>query len=245
MKPEIIENESPFNRLQRELGERIAEADAGDKLPPEPQLAQDMGVSRATLREAMRSFEAQGLILRKQGAGTFVVEKNGVFETGLEVLESLETIAERSGLAVSMGGLKIEELNASEEMAHRFSCQIGDPYVQVTRVIRSNERPIAFLRDTLSRDMLTAEDLQEGFTGSVLDLLIRRKDPKPGISKTEIKAVAAPGDIARALQIQAGHALLMFEADLYNQKGEVIDYSQSYFLPGYFRFYVNRRIGIL
>ncbi len=245
MKTDISENESPFNRLQRELGERIAEADAGDKLPPEPQLAKDMGVSRATLREAMRSFEAQGLIMRRQGAGTFVVEKSGVFETGLEVLESLETIAERSGLAVSMGGLEIAEIFANREMAHRFSCKVGDEFVQITRVIHSNERPIAFLRDTLARDLLTAEDLQEGFTGSVLDLLIRREDPKPGISHTEIKAVAADQDIPRALQIQRGDVILMFEADLYNQKGDVIDHSQSFFLPGYFRFYVNRRIGII
>ena len=79
MKTKNKETESPFNRLQRELGVRIAEAEAGEKLPPEPKLARDMGVSRATLREAMRSFEAQGLIMRKQGAGTFVIEKNGVF----------------------------------------------------------------------------------------------------------------------------------------------------------------------
>ena len=95
----IKENESPFHRLQRELGERIASAEPGENLPPEPELARQMGVSRSTLREAMRSFEAQGLLMRRQGAGTFVVEKNGVFETGLEVLESLETIAERQWFA--------------------------------------------------------------------------------------------------------------------------------------------------
>ncbi len=245
MKTDIPDNESPFIRLQRELGERISDAEAGDKLPPEPQLAQDMGVSRATLREAMRSFEAQGLIMRKQGAGTFVVEKNGVFETGLEVLESLETIAERSGLDVSMGGLDIADIEATDVMEKIFSCQTGDPFVQVTRVIYSKGRPIAFLRDTLPEDVLTSKDLNDGFTGSVLDLLIKRDDPKLGMSHTEINAVAADHDISRALHIQRGDVLLMFEANLFNQKGEVIDHSQSYLLPGYFRFHVNRRIGII
>ena len=245
MKTEIPDNESPFNRLQRELGERISDAEAGEKLPPEPQLAQDMGVSRATLREAMRSFEAQGLIMRKQGAGTFVVEKNGVFEAGLEVLESLETIAEHSGLDVSMGGLEIIDFEATDEIANLFSCQARDPFIQVTRVIFSKERPIAFLRDTLPHDVLTSDDLNAGFTGSVLDLLIKRDNPKLGMSHTEINAVSADHDTSRALNIQRGDVLLMFEANLYDQKGAVIDHSQSYFLPGYFRFYVNRKIGII
>ncbi len=91
MKTENSNHESPYQRLQRELGEIIAAAEPGAKLPTEPDLAAQMGVSRSTLREAMRSFEAQGLLIRRQGAGTFVVGKSGVFETGIEVLESLET----------------------------------------------------------------------------------------------------------------------------------------------------------
>ena len=245
MKSKLRENESPFNRLQRELGERIASADAGEKLPPEPKLAEEMGVSRATLREAMRSFEAQGLIMRKQGAGTFVVEKNGVFEAGLEVLESLETIADRAGLDVSMGGLEVKDLAATDEMAQNFSCEDCEPFVQVTRVIFSKERPIAFLRDTLPQNILNSQELDAGFTGSVLDLLITRNDPKLEVSHTAIQAVAADHTISRALNIQRGDVLLMFEADLYDKKGDIIDQSQSYFLPGYFRFYVNRKIGII
>jgi GntR family transcriptional regulator len=37
--------------------------------------------------------------------------------------------------------------------------------------------------------------------------------------------------------------LLRFDAQLYDSKGKVLDYSVSYFIPGYFRFHVNRRVG--
>jgi hypothetical protein len=50
---------------------------------------------------------------------------------------------------------------------------------------------------------------------------------------------------ARALDIQRGEALLMFEADLVDKTGRVIDHSFSWFLPGYFHFHVNRKIGII
>src|SRR5574341_2056101 len=94
----------PFQRLQADLASLISKTAAGDRLPSEPELAKKLGVSRATLREAMRTFETQGLIRRRQGSGTFVVGRVPVIDAGLEVLESLETIARRIGLAVTTTG---------------------------------------------------------------------------------------------------------------------------------------------
>ncbi|MEJ5226054.1 MAG: GntR family transcriptional regulator, partial [Anaerolineales bacterium] len=87
----------PFQRLQADLADLIARSAPGTRLPSEPELAKKLGVSRATLREAMRAFETQGLIRRRQGAGTFVVGQPPVIESGLEVLESMLTLARRSG----------------------------------------------------------------------------------------------------------------------------------------------------
>ena len=237
--------ESPYKRLQRELGERIASAEPGEKLPPEPELARQMGVSRSTLREAMRFFEIQGLLIRRQGAGTFVVHKSGVFDTGLEVLESLETIADRMEMDVSMGKLDINELSADVELAEELEVQVGTKLVSVTRVIKAEGRPVAYLEDILPNDVLSKQDLDEGFTGSVLDMLIKRGDLPLEQSRTEIRAVAARSKEARVLQIQRGDVLLMLEANLVTKTGNVIDHSHSYFLPGYFRLHVNRKIGII
>ncbi len=49
--------------------------------------------------------------------------------------------------------------------------------------------------------------------------------------------------MARALQIQRDDVLLHFVAYLYSNDGRVVDYSFSYFLPGYFRFHVVRKVG--
>ncbi len=236
--------ESPYQRLQRELGELIAASEAGAKLPTEPELAQQMGVSRSTLREAMRSFEAQGLLIRRQGAGTFVVGKRGVFETGMEVLESLETIAARLNLVISMGSHRIESVPADETLAKTFKVRKGTMLVSITRVMHAEGRSIAFLQDILPRDILSTRDLEQGFTGSVLDMLIRRGNPPLDKSYSEINAVSAPSTVARALEIQRGDVLLMFEADLFAKDGSAVDHSLSYFLPGYFRFHVLRTIGV-
>jgi GntR family transcriptional regulator len=237
--------ESPFMRLQRELGEIIAAAKPGDKLPTEPDLAKQLHVSRSTLREAMRSFETQGLLIRKQGSGTYKADATGVFETGLEVLESLETLAARLGLNVSMGDLDVKQIPADEDMARALNVPQDSLLVSVSRVITVKSQPAAFLRDILPLDVIASKDLEEGFTGSVLDLLIHRAEPMPAQSSTQIKVIPAPHEVARVLDIQRGEALLLFEADLADKNGRVIDHSYSWFLPGYFNFHVNRKIGII
>lgn len=239
-----IEGKNPpsFQRLQGQLTKLIAETTAGERLPSEPLLARQLGVSRATLREAMRTFESQGVIRRRQGIGTFVVNRKQVIDTGLEVLESIETLAKKIQLDVSMGDLETRKINADLEYASIFGRPEGSSLVQVKRVIVAENRPVAFLQDMIPEDILPLGDLKEDFTGSVLDLLLKNETLQLSHSSTEIRSVAAPSEIARALQVQRGDALLLFTARLYDVNQQVVDYSFSHFLPGYFRFHVIRSV---
>lgn len=232
----------PFQRLQNELTQLIANSSIGERLPAEPELARKLGVSRATLREAMRTFEGQGLVRRKQGVGTFIVGQSKVIDSGLEVLESIETLANRIGLKVSMGAMKVIEVHANLEESDALHVSEGTPLVKISRVIHAEQRPVAYLTDILPRNVLPESDLSSGFTGSVLDLMLNRGTPHFSKSFTDIQAVSASPDIAKMLEIQRGDVLLQFVARLYDENGEVVDYSSSYFLPGYFRFHVVRRV---
>jgi GntR family transcriptional regulator len=234
---------TPFQKLQIELSKVIEKTPAGDRLPSEPKLAKSLGVSRATLREGMRAFEGQGLIRRKQGVGTFVIGPTQVIETGLEVLESIESLSAKMGLDVTMGDLSIDYIKADQKYAENLGIAVDSPIVSIARVILTENRPIAYLIDVLPEELISPEELKIGFTGSVLDRLIASKNYDLSKSKTFINAVAASSAIAKAMEIQRGDVLLMFEAYLYDESGIVIDYSYSYFLPGHFRFKVMRRIG--
>lgn len=233
---------SVSQRLHEELTRIIAAKQTGDRLPSEPELARNLGVSRATLREAMRIFETHGLIHRRQGSGTYVTRPSQVIESGLEVLESIETMAKRIGMPVSLGELHIESGPTNQEEAAYFNISPGDPVTRVSRVMLAEGQPAAYLIDILLDGIINPEDLQHNFTGSVFDLLLARKEVPLSLSRCAISAVLAPSDIARLLTVQRGDVLLCFESDLYNGLGKVIDHSFSYFLPGYFRFHVVRRI---
>jgi len=178
------ENLSLFQKLNIDLAKIIEETPPGTRLKSEPELAASLGVSRATLREAMRTFEGQGLIRRRQGVGTFVLDQKQNIESGLEVLESIETQAKRLGLDVKMGYLEINHIKTDEELAKHFGIQQGDPVIRISRVIWVADRPVAYLIDNVLPDVLEEEDLDKGFTGSVLDLFLRRGKPELSYSKT-------------------------------------------------------------
>lgn len=232
-------------RLHESLGVLIESTPHGTRLPSEPTLAKQMGVSRATLREAMRTFETQGMIRRRQGSGTYVIHRSHVIESGLEVLESIETMARRIGLSVDMGELKTRRMFATQEEEAALKLEPNTHILKITRVMHAEGRPVAFLVDVLPEDVLTLEDLEPDFSGSILNMFLERGSPPLLSSRCELNAVTAPHDIARALEIQRGDVLLLFMAYLYSNSDRVVDYSYSYFLPGYFRFHVVRRVGEL
>ena len=232
----------PFQRLQADLSALIAHTPAGQRLVSEPELAKQLGVSRATLREAMRTFETQGLIRRRQGSGTFVVGKVQALDSGLEVLESLETMARRLGLEVSVSDLSIEPIASDDELAAALNVSSGAPLTRVRRVVRADNRPVAYLVDTLPVKVLRFEDLPADFHGSVLDFLLGRGDSVTS-SRANVSAIGATAEVARALEIQRGDVLLHFYSQLFDNNGKIVDYSLSYFIPGYFHFHILRRVG--
>jgi GntR family transcriptional regulator len=232
-----------YQQAAQELARILANTAPNTFLPSEPELARQLGISRATLREAMRSFEEQGLIVRRQGVGTIVTRPPRTLDAGLEVLESLETLAARTGLSVEMGELRVEERKPTVDEAGLLELSGDVPVVELARVILTGGRPVAYLIDVAPRHVLPDEALAHGFRGSVLDLLLRKGDPELDVSRTEIGAVSATADVARALRIQRGDVLLRLEAYLYTRAGTAIDHSWSYFLPGSIRLHVVRRVG--
>ncbi|MGD8732772.1 MAG: GntR family transcriptional regulator [Anaerolineales bacterium] len=231
-----------YQKTTDALAAFIKQVEPGSYLPSEPKLAKKLGVSRATLREAMRVFEGQGVIVRKQGVGTLVTHPPHVIETGIEKLESLETLAQRIGLKIKMGELQIHERQATELETQRFALQNGAPVIDVSRVMCTKDRPIAYLIDSLPEEYLPDEVRRKQFEGSILDLLVKKQKPSVRTSQTEITAVSASAKVARELGIQRGDVLLCVEAWLRTSEGLIIDHSYSYFLPGTFRFSITRRV---
>jgi GntR family transcriptional regulator len=229
--------------LHEARAELIANTEPGNRLPSEPVLAKEMGVSRATLREAMRIFETQGVVHRRQGVGTFVVHPTQVMASGLESLESIEKMAARSNLSVTMGDFAVEVRLPTDEEKRILGLKQGVFIRRISRVIEAENRPVAFLIDIVPDELISQKELNQDFKGTVLELLQKRGSPLLANARTEITVASADTEIARALGVQRKVGVLAFTAYLYTIKGSIVNISYSYFLPGYFKFFVNRRMN--
>jgi GntR family transcriptional regulator len=222
----------------------LAQARAGERLPAEPDLARQMGISRATLREAMRAFAQKGRIVRRQGVGTFVVANRAVLDDGLEVLDSLPTIAGRMVLTLVMGDHRLEERGATPSEARHLGREPGSSVLVASRTMLVDGSPVAFLVDVVPAAHLSRRDFRS-FSGSVLDLLVGRGDPELAYSRTRVTAELSAGEIRRQLKLREPHALLKLEAELFSLEDEVVDYSVSHFVPEFFHFHINRRVNAI
>lgn len=237
-------NLSLFQKLQDDLAAEIQETPPGERLLSEPELSVKLGVSRTTLREAMRMFEGQGLIRRRQGVGTFVVDAQQTIESSFDVLESIETQAQRLGLNVIMGHHETRTDYAGEEYAKKFGITAKTPIQTISRSINVGDRPVAYLIDTLPLELLSETSYLRGieFSGSILDLLIREMPQLISHSEAIISAVPAASIIAKRLQLQRGDPILKLDGSLFNKEGQVIDISQSFYVPGFYKFRAIRQV---
>jgi len=217
----------------------------GEQLPAEADLAAQLGISRPTLREALLHLEREGIIIRRHGVGTFVSRHIPILESGLEVLESLDCQAHRMGLNTEVVHLTVSERTATEEEREAFQLSADEQGIvlDVDRVIAIEGKSFAYLKDVVPQAYLWREDLENQFSGSVLDILLQQENVLPVISRTQISAEDADKQLAERLGVPKGTALLKLVGQLYSYDEKVIDYSFSYFIPGHFKFHVTRRVN--
>jgi GntR family transcriptional regulator len=215
---------------------------AGEQLPSEKELAVQLGISRSTLREALHNLEQDGVVVRKHGVGTFVAPGyEHRLESGLERLESILDLAARQQMQVRVGNLDVQQRPASTDLAERLQVPPGTPLTCVCRVIEVDRKPIAYMADYVISEVLSTDDVDGSFRGSVLDLLREKRDLRIAQAVANIVAVNAGPSLGQKLKVKPDQALLLLEETVFDDEGIAVEFSRNYFVPDYFQFHVVRR----
>src|SRR3954447_5119566 len=120
-----------IERLKKDIETGIFKEN--ERFPSEFELARTLGVSRATLREALRVLEEDKVIIRKHGVGTFV-NPRPLFSSGIEELSSVSTMIKDAGMEPGTIFMDFTETEPCDDSIARFNCSEDDRLVTIKRV---------------------------------------------------------------------------------------------------------------
>lgn len=113
---------------------------SGSQIPNEDRLCDMLGISRITVRHALRNLEEAGLLRREHGRGTFV--RSATVIAGVRGLTSFTDEMKTLALAAGTRLLDADRLRANEELADALEITIGEPVVRLRRLRLGNGMPI-------------------------------------------------------------------------------------------------------
>ncbi len=210
----------------------------GDRLPPEHEVAAMLGVSRGTLRSALRRLEESGEIVRRQGSGTYVgrMAVPTAFGERLERLEPYSSVAARRGLQLTAVDLKIEHRAVGGEAGEALGLDPDATTMTVTRTLVAAGAPVAVMFDVVHPQIaLAVDDVRVALTQGrmVLDILIDIGVPVTYARTRVIPTLLTARDRAgKQLQIRGTTAGLELEELIFAGRDDRVAYSRDLFAPG-------------
>lgn len=209
-----------------------------EKLPSEFELAKQLGVSRATLREALRVLEEDNVITRRHGVGTFVNPKP-LFTSGIEQLTSVTNMIKQAGMEPGTIFLKTMTEWATEEDIDRFSCEADEKMVTIERVRTANGDPVVYCIDTMPEKYFPRDFTYDDI--SLFYMLEKEGTLKITHALADISPLGYHEKVSSILQCDPETALLVLKQLHVDEQETPILYSVNYFKADKFRFQVLRK----
>ncbi|MEG0384055.1 GntR family transcriptional regulator [Solibacillus cecembensis] len=226
-----------IDRLKSDIDKEIYREN--EKLPSEFELSKTLGVSRATLREALRLLEEENVIVRRHGVGTFVNPKP-LFTSGIEHLSSISSMIENAGMIPGTVFMSAQEEKVTEEDIERFQADIDDNVVTIERVRTADGEPVVYCVDRVPASFLPSEFISNQ-TVSIFSALEQTGNIRIAYAVTYINPVGFHDVVSPILKCGPESALLILKQLHYDENDRVVLYSKNYFRADKFSFHVVRK----
>ncbi|GIU92965.1 MAG: phosphonate metabolism transcriptional regulator PhnF [Acidimicrobiia bacterium] len=217
-----IDRSSPvpfYFQLKKVLAQEIAAGrwEPGDRIPSEPEICEHFQLSRTTVRQALAEMEAEGLILREKGRGTFVAPTFPELWF-LQSSHGFYDEAARKGHQVSSRVLRCEVTELPSFAAEALQLEPGTPGLVLERLRWVDGRVVMYVVNYLLEslaDCVKGADLEGG---SLYRALAGAKGLTPAGGRRVVEAITAEEELAELLEVDEGSPLLFVESVAWDEE---------------------------
>jgi GntR family transcriptional regulator len=229
------------SRVSEDLRSELAASHytPGSRLPTESELSVEFGVSRPTVRSALRELEALGLVRTQHGVGTFVVDKPAI-RAGLEKMDSITDSIRATGREPGMVYVSRLVRPVLPEEAAQMGVPGDAAALELRRTILADGEVVAYSYDLMPMQILPADFEPEEMDGSIFAFLRQRLGAYPARGVTEIHAVTS-SYVGWGTEAATHNLFVLLNQLHYDADDRLLLYSRTYFIEGRYSFTIMRR----
>lgn len=212
------------------------------KLPPEVEIAQDIGVSRTLIRDCLMTLEREGIVSRKLGIGTVINKHVLDVITRMDLEVEFFEMVEEAGYKAELSYFKVEEIKADKNMAKKLEINEKDIVIRTEKIITADNKPAIYCIDHFPKSIIINKSPDfESLKKSIFIFFRKYCNVDVYMDLTEVEAIAVNKSIEDKLEIKKGTPIVYMDEIGYSFKGKVILYSKEYYANKIFKHTVLRK----
>ena len=228
----VIERPQPIieqviTLLRKRIRDREFSPD--NRFPSESSLAEELGVSRTTVRSALAALATEKLIIRRQGDGTYVNTRFIDVTTRFGTIWEFTNIIEANGHQTSIEALKVERRAATHEESCALEIDEGEQVLDIVRLFCADEIPVIYSINVISGSYI-CDDISPEQVEEPLPVFFKKycshEEFTYGIAT--INSIIPKGEIAGLLNIDEREPVLRFIEVFYNASDDALVFAKNY-----------------
>lgn len=233
-------HEAVVENLRARLHRALASGE--QRMPSETALAAELGVSRQTIREALRILEGEGLVNRRRGLGSFITASPQV-ETGIQSLDRFWDTIQSAGYTPSAAVLRLEEATLPDAIAAGLAVAPGGRGFRADTLYCADEVPVLYSVVFVPRRHVASMEVLEGRRrwSSMREFFEQDLRIPARYARLTLLAEGAAAEFAGPLKLAVGAPVLVVEGPTFGDGDEPLMFTRAVFRTDKYRFTLIRR----
>ena len=234
-------SEIPLHKQAEDLLRELIESDEyknGKMLPKEVELAEQLQISRNTLRQAINQLVFEGLLIRKKGVGTKVARKG--ITGGVKNWHSFSQEMKMLGIEVKNYELRVYSKTPTKEIANFFGISEDQRCVVMERLRGNTSFPFVYFISYFNPRLPISGE--ENFSMPLYDMLEQNYGIYVKTSKEEVSARLAGENKAAKLEISPNDPILIRKRFVYDENNVPVEYNIGYYRADSFTYTLEASI---